>query len=53
VFGSIFCIVLSMAIGFTNVFYVAGGVYVLGMVFMKTPRAKQSDSEEVTVVSGL
>lgn len=38
VFGSIFCIVLSMAIGFSNVFYVAAGVYVLGIVFMKTPR---------------
>tara|TARA_R110002072_G_scaffold174303_2_gene329317 strand:- start:3672 stop:6581 length:2910 start_codon:yes stop_codon:yes gene_type:complete len=40
VFGSIFCIVLSMAIGFSNVFYVAGGIYVLGLVFMKTPRGK-------------
>ncbi len=36
VFGSIFCIVLSMAIGFSNVFYVAGGVYVVGLLFMKT-----------------
>ncbi|HIE69941.1 MAG TPA: hypothetical protein EYP98_07070, partial [Planctomycetes bacterium] len=33
VFGSIFCIVLSMAIGFSNVFYVAAGVYALGMLF--------------------
>jgi len=37
VFGSIFCIVLSMAIGFSNVFYVAAGVYAVGLVFMKTP----------------
>jgi len=36
VFGSIFCIVLSMAIGFSNVFYVAAGVYVVGLLFMKT-----------------
>ncbi|MFN3243704.1 MAG: hypothetical protein ACE37K_19515 [Planctomycetota bacterium] len=35
VFGSIFCIVLSMAIGFSNVFYVAAGVYVVGLLFMK------------------
>ncbi len=38
VFGSIFCIVLSMAIGFSNVFYVAIGIYVLGLLGMKTPR---------------
>jgi hypothetical protein len=38
VFGSIFCIVLSMAIGFSNVFYVAIGVYVLGLLGMKTAR---------------
>lgn len=37
VFGSIFCIVLSMAIGFSNVFYVAAGVYVIGIAMMKTP----------------
>ncbi|MGC6488088.1 MAG: hypothetical protein ACON4Z_10610 [Planctomycetota bacterium] len=36
VFGSIFCIVLSMAIGFSNVFYVAAGVYAVGLLFMKT-----------------
>jgi len=36
VFGSIFCIVLSMAIGFSNVFYVAAVVYVIGLMFMKT-----------------
>ncbi|MBL9077478.1 MAG: hypothetical protein JNL08_08245 [Planctomycetes bacterium] len=35
VFGSIFCIVLSMGIGFTNVLLVAGAVYVLGMVGMR------------------
>ena len=66
VFGSIFCIVLSMAIGFSNVFYVAGGVYFLGMVFMKTPRGARQlpaaaplpeessaelRSEEVTVIA--
>ena len=38
VFGSIACIVLSMAIGFSNVFYVAIGVYVLGLLGMKTAR---------------
>ena len=42
VFGSIFCIVLSMAIGFSNVFYVAAGVYVVGLLFMKT----SSDAED-------
>jgi len=31
VFGSIFCIVLSMAIGFTNVLLVAIAVYVIGL----------------------
>ncbi|MEC9047699.1 MAG: hypothetical protein VYA51_06775, partial [Planctomycetota bacterium] len=36
VFGSIFCIVLSMAIGFSNVFYVAAGVYAVGLLFMTT-----------------
>ena len=41
VFGSIFCIVLSMAIGFSNVFYVAIGVYVLGITFMKVPRRER------------
>lgn len=53
VFGSIFCIVLSMAIGFSNVFYVAAGVYALGMLFMKTPRGNaesQQLAEAVTVV---
>lgn len=37
VFGSIFCIVLSMAIGFSNVFWVAIGVYVLGLAGMRAP----------------
>lgn len=37
VFGSIFCIVLSMAIGFSNVFWVAIGVYAIGLVAMKVP----------------
>lgn len=64
VFGSIFCIVLSMAIGFSNVFYVAAGIYVLGLAFMKTPSGKGAsastqdpeavvNSEAATVVSGL
>jgi hypothetical protein len=39
VFGSIFCIVLSMAIGFSNVFWVAIAVYALGLLGMKAPRA--------------
>ena len=45
VFGSIFCIVLSMSIGFSNVFYVAACVYVLGLVFMKTPRGNAAYGE--------
>ena len=44
VFGSIFCIVLSMAIGFSNVFYVAAGVYVVGLLFMKTSGSPQGDA---------
>jgi len=64
VFGSIFCIVLSMAIGFSNVFYVAVGVYVVGLVGMKTPKrvvdmaptplpesARESDADAATVLS--
>ncbi|MBL8748082.1 MAG: hypothetical protein JNK78_02910 [Planctomycetes bacterium] len=35
VFGSIFCIVLSMAIGFTNVFLAAIVVYALGLGLMR------------------
>ena len=42
VFGSIFCIVLSMAIGFSNVFYVAASIYVIGILMMKTPGGKKS-----------
>ncbi|MBL8755422.1 MAG: hypothetical protein JNK15_19130 [Planctomycetes bacterium] len=38
VFGSIFCIVLSMGIGFSNVFWVALGVYALGLCGMRVPR---------------
>ena len=38
VFGSIFCIVLSMGIGFSNVFWAALGVYALGLLGMKVPR---------------
>jgi spermidine synthase len=37
VFGSIFCIVLSMSIGFTNVLLVAIVVYGIGLLGMKTP----------------
>ena len=48
VFGSIFCIVLSMAIGFSNVFYVAGGVYALGIMFMKTPEDGQASPENAS-----
>ena len=39
VFGSIFCIVLSMAIGFSNVFWVALAVYVLGLSGMRRTAA--------------
>jgi hypothetical protein len=39
VFGSIFCIVLSMGIGFSNVFFVAIAVYALGLLGMKAPLA--------------
>jgi hypothetical protein len=38
VFGSIFCIVLSMGIGFSNVFWAALGVYALGLLGMRVPR---------------
>jgi hypothetical protein len=38
VFGSIFCIVLSMAIGFANVFWVAIAIYLVGLLGMKTAR---------------
>lgn len=56
VFGSIFCIVLSMAIGFSNVFYVAAGVYVVGLLFMKTSGGDATPSDDeidatATVVS--
>jgi len=54
VFGSIFCIVLSMAIGFSNVFYVAAGVYVVGIVLMKTPKGGAPGTDEaVTVITDL
>ena len=39
VFGSIFCIVMSMSIGFTNVLLVAVVVYGIGLLGMKTPAA--------------
>lgn len=47
VFGSIFCIVLSMAVGFSNVFYVAAGVYTVGLLFMKTSGSGASEVAEV------
>ena len=34
-----------MSIGFSNVFYVAACVYVLGLVFMKTPRGNAAYGE--------
>jgi hypothetical protein len=43
VFGSIFCIVLSMAIGFSNVFWVAVAVYAVGLVGMKVPAEQDVD----------
>jgi spermidine synthase len=39
VFGSIFCIVLSMTVGFTNVLLAAIVVYGIGLLGMKTPAA--------------
>ena len=47
VFGSIFCIVLSMAIGFSNVFYVAAAVYAVGLLFMKTSAGDGTEVVEV------
>ncbi|MFK7739118.1 MAG: hypothetical protein AB8H80_02255 [Planctomycetota bacterium] len=41
VFGSIFCIVLSMSVGFTRVFYVAAAVYFVGLVLMKAPHPRR------------
>jgi hypothetical protein len=49
VFGSIFCIVLSMAIGFSNVFYVAAAVYAVGLLFMKTSAGDGAEVVEVDV----
>ena len=49
VFGSIFCIVLSMAIGFSNVFYVAAAVYAVGLLFMKTSASDGAEVVEVDV----
>jgi hypothetical protein len=39
VFSSIFCIALSMVLGFTQVLYVAAGAYALGFLIMKPERA--------------
>jgi len=39
VFSSIFCIALSMLLGFTQVLWLAAGVYALGFLVMKTERA--------------
>jgi hypothetical protein len=45
VFGSLFCIVLSMGIGFSNVFYAALGVYALGLACMRVrPTASAAGS---------
>jgi hypothetical protein len=44
VFGSIFCIVLSMGIGFRNVFWVAIAVYALGLLCMRAPRTAAATS---------
>ena len=49
VFGSIFCIVLSMAIGFSNVFYVAAAAYAVGLLFMKTSASDGAEVVEVDV----
>ncbi|MEZ6036066.1 MAG: hypothetical protein R3F29_01210 [Planctomycetota bacterium] len=57
VFGSIFCIVMSMQIGFTNVFYVAAGVYLVGMALMVVPkrdgRAGAVDPDATATVTSL
>lgn len=47
VFGSLFCIVLSMGIGFSNVFYAALGVYALGLACL---RVRPAASEAVAMV---
>lgn len=39
VFGSIFCIVLSMAVGFSNVFYGALAIYAVGLLGMRASTA--------------
>jgi len=39
VFGSIFCIVMSMSVGFTNVLLLSIVVYGIGLLGMKTPAA--------------
>jgi hypothetical protein len=49
VFASLFCIVLSMAIGFTQVFYVAAGIYALGFVLMK-PKKEEAPEPAAVVV---
>lgn len=48
VFGSIFCIVLSMAIGFSNVFWVALAVYALGLLGMRAPGSAGAPSAQGT-----
>ncbi|MCB9877888.1 MAG: hypothetical protein H6835_09830 [Planctomycetes bacterium] len=57
VFGSIFCIVLSMQIGFSNVFYVAAGVYLVGMGLMVVPKrdgaAKAVEPDAAATVASL
>ena len=46
VFASLFCIVLSMQIGFSNVLYVAAGIYALGFLFMKPEEKARPGARE-------
>ncbi len=52
VFGSIFCIVLSMAIGFSNVFYVAIAVYAIGLLGMKVPGSAPANAPAPALTVG-
>ena len=47
VFASLFAIVLAMVIGFTNVIYVAAGIYVLGFIVMTPERASDDSGDAV------
>jgi hypothetical protein len=52
VFSSILCIVLSQRLGFTTVFQIGAGIYVVGFLFMRTekidPPLDRSDSAQST-----